>query len=132
MKLKAILICEDVRFEVGGTVTLVGVLNERLVVEPGEGTVVLPKLACLAVIGGLRGVERLGFRQWIRIEEDDPEIRALAYEPHDPALDEHNFVFTQSPMVFPDAGNYEIALDLEIAGRRHAYRYPFRVERRPE
>lgn len=130
VKLKAILICEDVRFEVAGTVTLVGVFNERVVVEAGEGQIVLPKLACLAVIGGLRGVEQIGFRQWIRIEDDNSELRPLTYEPHAADLDEHNFVFTQSPMVFPDAGNYEIAIDLEIGERRQAYRYPFRVERR--
>ena len=129
MKLKAILICEDVRFEVGGTVSLVGVLNERLVVEPGYGPVVLPRLAFFAVIGGLRGVDQIAFRQWIQIEDDDPQ-RPLMVEPHDAALDEHNFVFTQSPMVFPDAGNYEVAIDLEIGERRQAYRYPFRVERR--
>ncbi len=130
MKLKAILVCEDIRFEVGGTVTLVGVYNERLVVEPGEGDIVLPKLAFLAVIGGLRGVERIGFRQWIRLDDAEPEIRELNVESHDPELDEHNFVFSQSPMVFPDAGTYEVALDLEIGTKRQAYRYPFRVERR--
>jgi len=132
VKLKALLICEDVRFEVGGTVTLVGVFNERLVVDAGEGEIVLPRLSCLAVIGGLRGVERIGFRQWIRTEEAAPELRALTSEPHDPERDEHNFVFSQSPMVFPDAGNYEVAIDLEIGERRQAYRYPFRVERRAE
>jgi hypothetical protein len=130
VKLKALLVCEDVRFEVGGTVTLVGVFNERLLVEPGEGLIALPRLACLAVIGGLRGVEQIGFRQWIRLEDDDPEARELRYEPHHPELDEHNFVFSQSPMVFPDEGNYEIAIDLEIGDRRQGYRYPFRVERR--
>ncbi|MEO8701526.1 MAG: hypothetical protein ABI867_15875 [Kofleriaceae bacterium] len=131
MKLKALLICEDIRLEVGGTVTLVGVFNERLIAPPGEGALQIPKLAFLAVVGGLRGVERLGFRQWIRLEEDVPEDRPLAYEGHDPVNDEHNFVFVQSPMVFPDAGTYEVALDVEVDGRLQGYRYRFSVERAP-
>lgn len=130
VKLKAMLVCEDVRFEVGGTVTLVGVFNERLLVEPGEGPIVLPRLAFLAVIGGLRGVEQIRFRQWIRLEDTELTARPLTIEAHDPAQDEHNFAFSESPMVFPEAGTYEVALDLEIGDRRQAYRYPFRVERR--
>jgi hypothetical protein len=130
MKLKAMLICEDIRFEVGGTVTLVGVFNERLIAPPGEGELQIPKLAFLAVIGGLRGVERIGFRQWIRLAEDDPEERALMYEPHNADNDEHNFVFSQAPMVFPGAGTYEVAIDVEVDGRMQGYRYRFAVERR--
>lgn len=131
MKLKALLLCEDIRFEVGGTVTLVGVFNERLIAPPGQGPLQVPRIAFLAVVGGLRGVEQLGFRQWIRFGDaaaDEPPMRV---ERHTPEHDEHNFVFTESPMVFPDVGRYELALDVEIAGRRQAYRYPFTIERAP-
>ncbi len=131
MKLKALLLCEDVRFEAAGTVTLVGVFNERITVSAEEGQIALPRLAFLAVIGGLKGVERIGFRQWIRFEDEDPEDeRPLRYEPHDPALDEHNFVLTEQPMLFPDAGTYEVAIDVEVDGRMQGYRYPFVLERR--
>jgi hypothetical protein len=135
MKLKALLVCEDIRFELGGTVTLVGVFNERLLAPPaeeGDPAIHIPRLAFLAVIGGLRGVERIGFRQWIRLDEDDLEDRPYVYEPHEPESDEHNFVFSQAPMIFPDVGTYEVAIDLEVGDRRQGYRYQFVVERSAE
>lgn len=130
MRLKALLLCEDVRIEVGGTMTLVGVYNERLIAPPGEGALEVPRLAFVAVIGGLRGVEQLAYRQWIRLAEDEPPPAELVPEPHDPEADEHNFVLTESPMVFPDEGVYEIALDVQAGDRVQSYRYPFIVERR--
>lgn len=130
MKLKALLLCDDIRFEIGGTVTLVGVYNERLVAPPGEGAIEIPRLSFLAMIGGLRGVERIGFRQWIRLVEDPPlEDRPLAFEPHNPASDEHNFVFSEIPMVFPGPGTYEVALDVQVGDARQSFRYQFQVER---
>lgn len=130
MKLKALLLCEDVRFEVGGTFTLVGVLGERIQVSAGDDAIVIPKLAFIAVIGGLRGVEGILFRQWIRTTDADLSAEELRLEPHDPDTDEHNFVFSQSPAVFPGEGTYEIGIDLEVGQRRATYRYTFSIARR--
>jgi hypothetical protein len=129
VKLKALLLCEDVRFEAAGTVTLVGVFNERLLAPVETGPIAIPKLAFVAVIGGLRGVEMIGFRQWIRLSDEDDDERPLTWEAHDPERDEHNFVLSQVPMVFPDAGTYEVALDLEVGDRTQGYRYAFTIER---
>lgn len=129
MKLKALLLCEDLRFEVGGTFTLVGVLGERIVVSAGPDPIVMPKLAFVAVIGGLRGVEELRFRQWILTGNEQVPTSELRREPHDPATDEHNFVFSESPAVFPGEGTYEIGIDLEIGQRRATYRYAFAIAR---
>jgi hypothetical protein len=130
VKLKAMLVCEDVRFEMAGTVTLVGVFNERLIAPPGEGPIQLARFAFLAVIGGLRGVDQIAFRQWIRLGDEEPGDGPMTIEPHDPQSDEHNFVFSQAPMVFPDVGTYEVAIDLAIGARTAKYRYPFTVMRR--
>ncbi len=129
MKLKALLLCEDVRFEVTGTFSVIGVLGERIVVSPGEDEIVFPKLAFLAVLGGLRGEQELTFRQWIRTDNTDPTAE-FRTEPHDPETDEHNFLFAQSPMVFPGEGTYEIGIDVAIGPRRATYRYPFTIVRR--
>jgi hypothetical protein len=129
MKLKALLLCEDIRLEVGGTVTLVGVFNERLIAPPGQGAIEVAKLSCLAVLGGLRGVEEIKYRHWIRIGNAEVPPGELVTERHAPANDEHNFVFTESPMVFPQVGAYEVGLDVEVAGERQGYRYQFTVER---
>ena len=129
MKLKALLLCEDLRFEIGGTFTLVGVLGERIVVSAGPDPIVMPKLAFVVVLGGLRGVDAIHFRQWIRINDEDLPTEELTREPHDPETDEHNFVYTLSPAVFPHEGTYEIGIDLEVEQRRATYRYAFTITR---
>ena len=124
------LVCDDVRVELGGTITLVGVHNERLIAPPGEGPIRIPKLMFVAVVGGLAGVERVAFRQRIReLSELDLGPGPAQQEPHDPRADEHNFVFGDAPMVFPGVGTYEVSLDVEAGERRGRYTCVFQVER---
>jgi len=127
------LVCDDVRIELGGTVTLVGVHNERLIAPPGDGGPIrLAKLMFVGIVGGLTGVDSVGFRQGIReMSELNLGTGPMTYEPHDPRADEHNFVFGDAPMVFPGVGVYEVALEIEAAGRRATYTCKFTVERRP-
>jgi len=130
MFLKAMLVCDDVRVEVGGTLTLVGVHNERLVAPPGQGPITLARLTFVATVGGLHGCERVGYRLRLReLREAEDTARPMAIERHDPTHDEHNFVFTNAPLTFPGAGHYELALDVEAIGEKATYRYRFRVER---
>jgi hypothetical protein len=128
--LKAMLVCDDVRVELGGTITLVGVHNERLIAPTGDGQIRLARLMFFAVVGGLTGVDSVGYRQRIR-ETSELELGAgpLTMEEHDPRADEHNFVFGDAPMVFPGVGEYEVALDIEAAGRRATYTCKFAVVR---
>jgi hypothetical protein len=130
MYLKAMLVCDDVRVEASGTFTLVGVYNERMIAPPGDGAIQLRQLSCVAIVGGLSGRDHLDFRQHIR-EAAGPEQPALPLrtEPHDPRADEHNFVFSQSPMIFPQPGTYEVVLELAAGDERVTYRYKFQVER---
>lgn len=130
MFLKAMLICDDVRVEVGGTLTLVGVHNERLVAPAGQGPITLARLTFLATVGGLRGCERVGYRLRMRdLRAAEDLARPYAHERHEPGADEHNFVFTNAPLVFPGAGQFELALDVDAVGEQATYRYRFRVER---
>src|SRR5688572_7396356 len=126
------LVCDDVRLEIGGTMTLVGVHSERLIAEPGDGAINVPKLVFVVVVGGLQGTERIGYRQRIR------EMSELAlgggdmqYEPHDPRADEHNFIFGDAPMVFPGPGVYEVVVDIEADARKASYTLRFQVVRAP-
>ena len=127
------LVCDDVRVELGGTMTLVGVHNERLLVPPpADGPIRLPKLAFVAIVGGLEGADRVGFRQSIReVSEMTLPAGQFQYEPHDPKSDEHNFVFGDAPMVFPGVGTYEVTLDVEARGQRATYTRTFKVVRAP-
>ena len=124
------LVCDDVRVELGGTITLVGVHNERLIGPPGDGPIRLAKLMFVAVVGGLEGIDRVGFRQRIReLSEVSLGGAPMQYEPHEPHADEHNFVFGDAPMVFPGVGTYEVVLEIEAAGERASYVLRFKVER---
>jgi hypothetical protein len=131
MQLKAVLLCEDVRIEVDGTLTLIGVYNERLIAPPGNGPIEIPRLAVLAVIRQLTGIQRIGVRHRIR-QVDDTRLaeHPLAYEPHDPAADEHNFVFAHAPMRFAEPGAHELVLDLETEQLAVTHRYRFILQRR--
>ena len=124
------MICEDVRFQLGGTLSLVGVVNERIIAPEGEGPIAIPKLACFAVVSGLRGIERLEFRQWLREASGRVDGPAQTSERHEALSDEHNFVFAMSPMVFPGPGAYEMGLEVEAGGERVQYTIGFVVERR--
>lgn len=127
---RALLMCEDVRVEVDGTLTLIGVYSDRLRVRAEPGPIVLEHLAFLLVVGGLQGVERVGFREHVRrVEHDDRPDQALAFEAHDPRAAEHNFVFGHAPMVFPEEGTYEVAIEIEAAMYHVTFRHRFSVER---
>ncbi len=126
------LVCDDVRVEVGGTLTLVGVHNERLIAQPpGEhGPIRLAKLAFVVIVGGLSGIERIGYRQRVReLQELEHGTGPMTYERHDPRADEHNFVFGDAPMVFPGPGVYEVVFDVEAGAQRATHTCRFQVER---
>ncbi len=131
--LKALLLCEDVRVEVGGTLTLVGVFGERLVVadrRPGADGVEVPRLAVVAIASGLRGLERVAFRiRMRRLEEVEPEPPVLAFEAHDPAMDEHTFVVIHAPVVMPGVGGYEVMFELDARNELTMHRARFLLER---
>lgn len=130
MNLRALLICEDVRLESDGTLTLVGVHNDRLRSRAPNGPLILEHLSFLVVIGGLTGVERIGFRERVRhVEDGSPAEQPLKHELHDPRTDEHNFVFGHAPMVFPEYGTYEVIVEVKVAKKTATYRHRFGIER---
>lgn len=131
MNLKALLVCDDVRLELGGTMSLIGVYNDRLIAPPGEGSIFLPRLSFVAVVAGLKGIHQIGYRQ--RIQQVDAPVPAqlppLQPQAHDSATNEHNFIFSMSPMEFPAPGAYEVVLDLDTGARQATFRYRFYLER---
>ena len=130
MNLRALLICDDVRIEVDGTLTLIGVRNDRLLVRPpSSGPILLEHLAFLVVVSGLSGYDRVGFRAEVRdAANTTPTERAFSYESHRPDADEHNFIFSYAPMVFERIGIYEIVVDLKVGMQAFTYRHRFRLD----
>ena len=52
---RALVVCDDVRIELGGTVSLIGVYADRITVAPGDGDIVLGRLAIYTIVAGLTG-----------------------------------------------------------------------------
>ena len=130
--LRALVLCDDVRFELGGTVTLVGVYADRIVVAPTEGQLVLPRLAIYSVIAGLTGATEIAWRHTLIEHGREPgEVIARGTEPHDGAADEHRFVNLLSPLWLPGAGRYRLAVDFETSRGRCAVEHHLTVESAP-
>lgn len=132
MWLRAILLCNDVRFEVGGTMTLVGVFTDRIIVEPGDGPLVIPRLAVYSVLAGLSGITELAWRTTLS-ELDRPADRPLVEgrEEHDAGTDEHRLVNILSPLALPGPGRYLLAMEFETRYERSSIEHCFAVERAP-
>jgi hypothetical protein len=130
MYCKAILICEDVRLDMNGTMTLIGVHSERLIARRGTGPMQVPSLRFLTIVGGLRGAESLKYRHQL-LSPGEKERNDLPFvdEKHEPAADEHNFVFGEGTIMFPREGGYEFITELEAGGQRIAFRYRFEIMR---
>jgi len=131
MFLKALVICEDARFELAGTLSLVGIFREHVIGAPlpAAGGVMFPRLVFVAMVGGLSNIADVQHRFSLRGLDVDLASRDEPFtsEPRDADADEHIFLFGNAPMVFPAQGRYEVALDVIALGQRATYRYPFQV-----
>jgi hypothetical protein len=122
--------CEDVRFEHGGMMTLVGVFADRLIVGASEDRteLVLPRMAFYTVVAGLTGVSEISWRQTLGINGASPApVLVEGIEPHDPTSDEHRFVHFVSPLVLPGAGRYRLGVEIKTALERHVVDHEFEV-----
>lgn len=117
MWIRAVLVCDDVRLEMGKTLTAVGIHSEHIHVDAAEGPFTLPKLVVLSIVSGLRGQQQISWRQTLTWVGGNPAERsAMRTEPHDPMCDEHHIISVLSPVRFARLGRYQISFELEVAG----------------
>jgi hypothetical protein len=130
MWLRALIACDDIRLEAGGTVSLVGVYADTIFVPPGDGEIVLPRLSTFTIVGGLRDVPEISWRQSLMAEDVEPGQQiAGGRDLHDPASDEHRIVNIMTPLVLPAAGRYRIATEIETRRERRTFEHHFAVAR---
>jgi len=127
--LKAVLLCESIRVEMDGTLTLVGMYNERLIAPAGEGPIKVTSLAVLVVVCGLRGELGLAIRHAIRAAEDGMDRGALADHAHDPGSDEHNFIFAHPDVTFARPGLHALDVQVIVGSTKLEVTHTFSVER---
>ena len=126
---RALVVCDDVRLELGGTVSLIGVYADRITVAPGDGDIVLGRLAIYTIVAGLTGVHELAWRTTLIPDGADPGAPlAEARDAHDATYDEHRIVSMLSPVTLRE-GRYRIALELETKREKRTLEYRFQVER---
>lgn len=132
MWLRALIVCDDVRLELGGTVSLIGVYADRIVVPPGDGEIVLPRLAIYAVVAGLAGADKLAWRQWFSAAGAEPVAPVSeGHDPHDPGADEHRIVNFLAPLALPGPGGYRLTFEIETWRARETIEHHLVVERLP-
>lgn len=129
MWVRALVLCDDVRFELGGTMTLVGVLADRVAVPPHDGTIVLPRLAIYTHVAGLSGATELAWRMSLTAGGGPAgEPIAAGQEVHDGTADEHRLVHIASPLALPGAGRYRLTIELDANGERRLVDHDFTIE----
>ena len=127
---RALILCDDVRFEVGGTMTLVGVFADRIVVPAGDGELVVPRLAIYSVVAGLTGTTVLGWQHHLIEENRDPgHPIAAGSELHDDDADEHRLVNIVSPLVLPGPGRYRLVVHFQTPRARCSVEHRLVIER---
>ncbi|MBI2897892.1 MAG: hypothetical protein HYY06_30315 [Deltaproteobacteria bacterium] len=131
MRARAIVVCDDVRYEVGNKLSLIGCYNDGIAFVSANGPLVMPKLVIVYCISGLRGISELRIRHAIQAGEDAPRLESIPAEvgSRDPTYDEQNLVFQLSPAVFPTEGIVSCALEIEGGEQRLAVEHRFSVRR---
>ena len=118
MFLRALLPCEELRVAPDGALALIGVRTGDLVATAlPDGKLAVERLVFVTIVSGLRGQEWVEVRHALAGGGTRTES-ALHAEPHDPASDDHVFLFGDAPMVFPAEGDYEIETEVVLGSDR--------------
>jgi hypothetical protein len=126
---RAFVMCDDVRLELGGTVSLIGVYADRITVAPGDGDIVLGRLAIYTIVAGLTGVRELAWRTSLILDGSAPGAPLMeTHEVHDARYDEHRIVSMVSPIALHE-GRYRLELEIEAMDVKRTLAYRFLVER---
>ena len=127
--IRALVVCDDIRLEVGGTMTLVGVLADRIVVGPTAGEIaeasdiVLPRAAVYSVVAGLAGTTELVWKLTL-----DGRSIAGGTEVHEPTFDEHRLISFVGPLRIAASGGV-VALEVSAAATTANVQHRIAVER---
>lgn len=129
--LRSLLLCDDIRLEIGGAMTLVGVYTDQIFVsqESQESTtgIVFPRLGIYAIVAGLTGTTELVWKKTLLYEgvsiDGPPTLEGT--EQHDPTADEHRLVTVLSPIAFPKPGRYCLLFTFETKRERRSVEHHF-------
>jgi hypothetical protein len=110
-KLDDFIVCEDVRLEVSGLMTLVGFFAAALRI-PTAGNL---KLSFVMVMSEMKGCDRFLLMIETRLGKDVLTKSGVMECKRDPTVDSHTIVHTINPFPAPRAGRYELRVTVEAA-----------------
>lgn len=123
-----VILCDDIREEVSGKVTLVGAYAEKIVIDKPEGPFVLP--ICFLIYGHVSGRETTSLQLWLE-NPDGSQNHEVAYDeigaPGTDATEPAMVMWKVVPWMAPAFGEYKLHLK---QGARSKTIYKFRLEPR--
>ena len=118
LKYRCVLICEDIRQETGGRVSLMGILGSKLFVQ--EFPLMFPKFCLFVEWGQITG--KFSVQLTIKAPEgvDLPQVKPTAVIQGQPGIVARSMIVLNS-FVFPKAGNYafEFWADGKLSGTEY-------------
>lgn len=117
MKLDDFIVCEDVRLEVSGLMTLVGFFAAALRI-PTPGNL---KLSFVMVMSEMKGIDRFLLQIETRLGKETLYRSGVLECKRDPAVDSHTIVHTINPFQAPRPGKFDLRVTVEAAGQTHAF-----------
>jgi hypothetical protein len=117
MKLDDFIVCEDVRLEVSGLMTLVGFFAGALRI-PTPGNL---KLSFVMVMSEMKGTDRFLLQIETKLGKEALYRSGVLECRRDPAVDSHTIVHTINPFKAPGPGKYDLRVTVEAGGQTHAF-----------
>lgn len=117
MKLEDFIVCEDVRLEVSGLMTLVGFFAAALRI-PTPGNL---KLSFVMVMSEMKGLDRFLLQIETRLGKEVMNKSGVLECRRDATVDSHTIVHTINPFQAPRPGKFELRVTVEAAGQTHAF-----------
>ncbi len=111
MKVEDFIVCEDVRLEVSGLMTLVGFFAGALRI-PNPGGL---KLSFVLVVNGMHGIDRFLLLVETRLGKETLSKTGVIECKRQPSVDSHTIVHTIAPFPAPRPGMYDIRVTLETS-----------------
>lgn len=130
LRLHAVAFCDDVRRELGNKLSLIGLYNEAIVVSAGPGPILLPKLALVWIVAGLKGAASLRLRNQMSFGTPIGDLAGeFVEEARHPANDQQNVVTQLVPALFPTTGRLYAALEVQASGQSGRFEHSIEVRR---
>lgn len=128
MKLEDFVVCEDVRLEVSGMMTLVGFFAGALRI-PNPGSL---KLSFALVVEGMKGIDRFLLMVETRLGKETLSKTGVIECKRQSHVDSHTIVHTISPFPAPRPGKYDIRVTLETSTVTETFTKTIAIEVGPQ